>query len=81
MSRALRGCSVLTALSRSCVGRHFAEVEAVITLAMIARRYTIHLDDGVDPYTMLDSEVLLTSRPKKPLRLTFRRRDRVPVAV
>jgi cytochrome P450 len=59
---------------RTCVGLHFASVEGPLLLALIGRRYDLHLaQDHVEPYLMV------TLRPKGGIRMTIQPRQ-VPVA-
>ncbi|WP_447977510.1 cytochrome P450 [Candidatus Nitrospira bockiana] len=54
---------------RSCIGSHFAMLEAVLLLALIARRYTLALVPGhpVEP------EVAITLRPRHGIKMTIQR--------
>ena len=51
--------------SRTCIGRHFAEMEATLVLANLARRFRLEASDnhapGVDPK--------ITLGPKRPVRM------------
>lgn len=58
---------------RACVGLHFASVEGPLLLALIGRRYDLHLaQEKVEPHLMV------TLRPKGGIRMTIERR-RLPV--
>jgi cytochrome P450 len=59
---------------RSCLGKKFAQVEFVCALSMLAQRYTWRLAEDVDPTTVLECHTLLTTKPKKAVRLLFKRR-------
>ncbi|KAH9244388.1 hypothetical protein BASA81_018204 [Batrachochytrium salamandrivorans] len=59
---------------RSCIGKRFAQVEFITTLALIVQKYTIHLPDGVCIEDLVDSIQRVTLRPKKDVRLCFRPR-------
>lgn len=56
---------------RSCLGKRFAQVEAVCILALIAQRYRIELADEKDRSTILESREVLTLTPVNPVRLKF----------
>ncbi|KAH6587212.1 hypothetical protein BASA50_001345 [Batrachochytrium salamandrivorans] len=59
---------------RSCIGKRFAQVEFITTLALIVQKYTIHLPDGVCIEDLVDSTYQITLLPKKDVRLCFRPR-------
>lgn len=60
---------------RTCVGLHFASVEGPLLLALIGRRYDLHLaQDHVEPYLMV------TLRPKGGIRMTLQPRQVTVVA-
>ncbi|KAH6583588.1 hypothetical protein BASA61_007919 [Batrachochytrium salamandrivorans] len=59
---------------RSCIGKRFAQVEFITTLALIVQKYTIHLPDGVCIEDLVDSTQQVTLCPKKDVRLCFRPR-------
>jgi len=57
--------------SRKCIGEHFAMMEAVLLLAMVVRRFRLHLPhDGYAPEPMAS----VTLRPKDGLPLRLERR-------
>lgn len=51
-----------------CIGEHFAMLEATLALAMIAQRYRLDLEPGVD----LTPEPLISLRPRDPLWVVAR---------
>lgn len=55
---------------RQCIGNHFAMMEAVIILASIAQRFTLHRDRSQP----VDLVPLVSIRPKKGLPITVTRR-------
>ncbi|KAH6572683.1 hypothetical protein BASA60_006494 [Batrachochytrium salamandrivorans] len=59
---------------RSCIGKRFAQVEFITTLALIVQKYTIHLPDGVCIEDLVDSTYQITLLPKKDVKLCFRPR-------
>ena len=56
--------------ARGCIGEAFATTEAVIILSMITRRYTMTLVPG----QTIETETLLTLRPKRGIRVQLTRR-------
>jgi cytochrome P450 len=59
---------------RSCLGKRFAQVEAVCVLAMISQKYQISLADENDRRKILESRSVLTLTPVNPVRLEMIRR-------
>ncbi|KAL9656525.1 hypothetical protein ABK040_005287 [Willaertia magna] len=57
--------------NRICIGRQFAEVEAVIAIAHIAKNFTLKLSD---PNYKMDTKVFLTLQPKDNLLVDFEER-------
>ncbi|KAL0480466.1 cytochrome P450 [Acrasis kona] len=57
---------------RSCIGKKFSEIEMVVVLSMILKRYNIKFEK--EPYD-LDLMVNITLRSKNPIHLVFERRD------
>ncbi|KAJ3412270.1 hypothetical protein HDV05_001029 [Chytridiales sp. JEL 0842] len=60
---------------RSCLGKKFAQVEFVCFLVMLAQRYTWRLQDGDIGEKVLESRSMLSTKPKKHVKLVFKRRD------
>jgi cytochrome P450 len=56
---------------RSCIGKKFAKIEAVLVLAHIIKNYQVKL---ADPDAELELEVVVTLRPVNPLRIIFEKR-------
>ena len=54
---------------RACVGLHFASVEGLLLLALIARRYDLQLAQA-----SVEPQFMVTLRPKGGLRMTLQRR-------
>ncbi|KAL2919036.1 hypothetical protein HK105_201306 [Polyrhizophydium stewartii] len=67
--------------ARSCLGKRFAQVEFITTIATIVQNYSIHLPDDVSPEAALHPSCLMTLQTTKPLRVVFRRRPNAPVPV
>jgi cytochrome P450 len=59
---------------RSCLGKRFAQVEAVCALALICQRYKIEVADEKDRATLLDCHEKLTLTPLKHVNLRMTRR-------
>jgi cytochrome P450 len=59
---------------RLCIGEQFAWMEGVVVLATIARRWRLELAPG----TRVDIQPLVTLRPKYPMVMIPRARDRAP---
>lgn len=60
--------------TRSCIGRRFAHIEIVLTLAMIAQRYRISVPEGVSAESLLETKNLLTLFPANDSGLLFTER-------
>lgn len=56
---------------RQCIGKHLAEMETCLTIALVAQRYCLRLAPG----TRIDLEPLLTLRPRNGLPMTLHPRD------
>lgn len=59
---------------RVCIGNSFAMMEARLVLATIAQRYTLELDPG----QVIETEPLITLRPRHGMRMQARAREPVP---
>lgn len=60
--------------SRSCIGRRFAQIEIVVTLAMISQNYIISVPNGVTKERLLTCKNLLTLYPAHDDGLIFTER-------
>jgi cytochrome P450 len=60
--------------NRSCIGRRFAQIEIVVTLAMISQRYTISVPEGMTKERLLATKNLLTLYPANDDGLIFTER-------
>jgi cytochrome P450 len=56
---------------QQCVGKHLAELEACLSIAVIAQRYCLRLVPG----TRIDPEPVLSLRPRNGLPMTFHPRS------
>jgi cytochrome P450 len=52
---------------RVCLGKHFALVEGQLFLAMLAQRFTLHLEPGA----RLSAEAMISLRPRGGIRMTL----------
>lgn len=59
---------------RGCIGKRFAQVEAVCILATLLQRYEISLADESDRDKVLEALPYLTTTPVHPVNLKFTRR-------
>jgi cytochrome P450 len=57
--------------NRACIGKRFAEIEGVITLAMLLQRYNITLKD---PKWEMEISIAVTMRPKASPPIVFEKR-------
>lgn len=57
---------------RSCIGKKFAMIEAIVALTMILQRYTVKLTD--EKYGEMRMMSSITQSPRKPLYITFEKR-------
>ena len=57
---------------RSCIGKKFAKIEAVIVLTMLLQRYSVHLHD--EHYEMKVATGSLTTKPRERVMIRFERR-------
>jgi cytochrome P450 len=62
---------------RLCLGLRFAEIEAVIALAMAARRFDFELLPG----QRIEPMPIITLRPSGPVRMRFTRRNRQETSI
>jgi cytochrome P450 len=60
--------------ARACLGKRFAQIEAVTVLATIVQNYTIEIPEDVDRDHVLDLKMVLKMIPKNPLNLVFKKR-------
>ena len=58
---------------RSCIGKKFALIEAVVVLALLLQRYTVTVADK--NYGPMERVSAITDRPKKTVKLIFTRRQ------
>jgi cytochrome P450 len=56
---------------RVCIGNHFAQMEAVLVLAAIARKWRVSVPAGEEP---VQPKPQITLRPARPVRLTLQSR-------
>ena len=61
--------------SRSCIGQKFAEVEVVIALALILRKYKLHHVEGGKEPSIQDAVSFGTTSLKNPLKLLLTKRE------
>jgi len=57
---------------RSCIGKRFAMIEAVVFTTMILQKYTVSL---ADPNYKLQQKLTITSRISNELNIKFTRRN------
>jgi cytochrome P450 len=59
--------------ARSCLGKRFAQIEAVCIISTIIQNYRIVIPDQIvsDPKSLLEAEHVITLTPKNPLTLQF----------
>ena len=60
---------------RSCIGRRFAQIEIIVTLAMISMKYQIFQPAGVTKEELLEVKHVLTISPKNDIGLIFKERS------
>ena len=56
---------------RACLGKHFAMIEGQLYLAMLARRFTLHLEPG----QKLAAEAMISLRPQAGIHMTVHRAE------
>ncbi|KAL6075522.1 peptidylprolyl isomerase [Balamuthia mandrillaris] len=59
---------------RICLGMKFAETEAILALANIVYRYSVHIPPSVDRASMFDAHSIITLTPKHSMKLIYRKR-------
>jgi cytochrome P450 len=57
--------------ARACLGKRFAQIEALTALALLVRHFKIDVTEGQDKERLLDCEIVLTLAPAKPVSLTL----------
>ena len=57
--------------SRSCIGRHFAKIEAILTISMILTKFKIEFSDRTPDHLEFRCPTGVVLKPKSPLYLRF----------
>ena len=59
--------------SRSCIGMKFAQVESVLFLAELVKRYSLELPEGVSKF--IEAENVINYQPAYPVKIIVKKRN------